>query len=239
MAQDTLIILHGWTRHHERWQTLIKILRHYGYQVVYLKLPGFTSLPLSRVWTIIDYAGWIKFFLDEQKIKTFSLIGHSNGGRIAAFFAAQNPKGLKKLILIDSAGVKNKYSFKRTILFPLAKIGNLFFAIPGIAYFRDIARSWLYRIAGEKDYFEAEPKLAKTMVGLINLDLVPYLGKIAHPVLLIWGAQDVTTPLKDALIFKKEVKKARLTVFPGGKHTLPYDKPLLVAREIIDFLKSN
>ena len=238
MAKGTLVIFHGWTRSHDRWQLLIKKVQAYGYQVVYLVLPGFGGQDLDRPWQLDDYVSWVTEELKLKKIKRFFLLGHSNGGRIGLALAAQKPLGLRGLILVDSAGIRTRSSIKTGLFWVAAKIGKKVLALPGLSCMRGLARYGLYRLARERDYLEAPEHLAQTMKGLIRTDLTGKMKRVPVPTLLVWGGQDTTTPLGDALRLYRANPQSRLTVFPQAAHALPYRYPEQLALEINLFIQS-
>lgn len=238
MARGTLVILHGWTRGHKRWQPLITQLQKQGYRVLYLTLPGFAEGDLDRVWSLADYGSWVRQRLTQAKVKAFWLMAHSNGGRIAIQLGADHPPGLRGLVLIASAGVLPSFSVKTGLFWLVAKIGKIILAFPGLSGMRRAARSALYTLARERDYFEAPPHLARTMQRLIRLDLIGAAKRVRVPALLVWGGRDRTTPLRDGLRFAAVIPQARLVVFPEATHALPYRQPKLLAQEITRFLTS-
>ena len=238
MKQSTLIILHGWTKDQNQWQPLIKNLGDQGCQVVNPVLPGFGKEKLTKAWDLEEYCHWLGKYLVDKKINRYILLGHSNGGRIGAYYASQRPSGLKKLILISSAGIKKGWNLKKTVFWLLAKMGRIVFSLPGLRYLLPPARRWLYRFAGEKDYYQADKNLAKTMVNLIRIDLSLSLSKIKVPTLILWGIKDKTTPLKEGLIFKKKIENSRLVLFPDAGHDLLYQQSEAIIEEILIFLKA-
>jgi len=71
--------------------------------------------------------------------------------------------------------------------------------------------------------------------GQMDTDLLPELGWVSAPTLLLWGDRDAIIPrsMQDALV--AAIPKARLTVLPGTGHTPHWEEPQRVAREIADF----
>jgi len=61
------------------------------------------------------------------------------------------------------------------------------------------------------------------------------LHKIACPVLVLWGAEDVQLPLDDAFEYTRRLR-ARLRVIPGCGHLLIGERPDACDRAIADFL---
>lgn len=237
MAGKEIIFLHGWTNNHYRYQKLLRRLKKRGYHVFFPSLPGFGKEKLTKPWTLLDYCHWLREKIFQEGIKSFVLIGHSNGGRIAAFFSKEKPKGLEKLVLISASGIKSKKSIKKLGFYLLSKSGKFLFSPPGLKLLAEKARKFLYFLAREQDYYKADKMLAKTMLNLINFDLETTFSKIKLPTLLLWGLKDKTTPLNEALEMKKKIKGSQLVLFPNFDHTLPYHGGKSLVGEIDSFIK--
>ena len=233
MADKNLVILHGWQSKIERWQPLVKKLSK-NFNVYLPSLPGFGEKKLNKAWDLNDYVDWLADYLKNKKIENPILAGHSNGGRIAIQYLSKGGKA-EKLILIASAGIKPKPNVKKTLFLIIAKIGKIFFSLPVLNLLKKPASWFLYTLAEEKDYYQAEGCLKRTMANLIKKDLLPVLSKIKIPVLILWGREDKATPLADAYIFKNKIKKSKLIVFDRAGHNLPFAFKDKIAAQIIDF----
>lgn len=233
MANNNLVILHGWQSKIERWQPLVKVLSK-NFNVYLPSLPGFGKKKLNKVWDLSDYADWLADYLKNEKIKNPILAGHSNGGRIALSYLLQGGKA-EKLILIASAGIKPKPTVKKTLFLIIAKIGKVFFSLPVLNLLKKPASWFLYTLAREKDYYKSEGCLKQTMVNLIKKDFASALPKIKIPVLILWGREDKATPLADAYVFKNKIKKSKLIVFDKAGHNLPFVFKDKITDQIIDF----
>ncbi len=126
-----VLILHGWGA---SIQAMLAIHNHLKdrFKVYTLDLPGFgESDEPTEVWGSHDYADFIKKFMDELDIEEVILIGHSHGGRVSIVLGSDYPDLVKKMILIDSAGIipkrKPKYYFKVYSFKALKQIYNLLF----------------------------------------------------------------------------------------------------------------
>ncbi len=224
-------ILHGWAYSTEKWQPFLIELKKHGITAEMLKIPGL-SAPLNSVWELNDYVEWLKKIIDKEKEKVV-LLGHSNGGRILIAFAAKYPEKIKQLILIDSAGIYHNelpIRFKRNIFKTLAKIGKKLNNSERI-------RNLLYKIAREGDYRKAEPIVRKTMTNLIKVDLRQILSQIPIPVVIIWGAEDKITPLKDGQLMQRKLTKASLHIIPHARHAPQFSHPEKVAKIVDEFLR--
>src|SRR5258708_16473475 len=138
-----LIILHGWSIDPatlQKWQHLCDFLEKKGIEGEILKIPGL-SAPLDEVWSLQDYVQWLDGQLAGKK--DVVLLGHSFGGQIAIRYAAQFPDKVAKLILIDSAGMRDHRplpAIKRNSFYVAAKMGKVFFQ-------SEIFRDLLYKLA--------------------------------------------------------------------------------------------
>jgi pimeloyl-ACP methyl ester carboxylesterase len=66
-------------------------------------------------------------------------------------------------------------------------------------------------------------------------DLLP---QIAVPTLLIWGEQDVRSPLSVAHQFEQAIPKAQLVVISGAGHVSNLERPEEFNRALREFLRS-
>ena len=160
-----------------------------------------------------------------EKQKRVILIGHSFGGRIAIKYAIKHPEKIDELILTGAAGIKHKLSAKQKAFFILAKTGKKIFSLPLINNLKKYAQKFLYKVAREKDYYQASPRMKEIMKNVLDEDLTGYLNKIKKTTLLIWGREDKTTPLTDGKIMNEKIENSKLVVVDNANHSLPYQKP--------------
>lgn len=208
-----IFILHGWTYSLEKWKSIVDFLNRNGVETVMLRVPGLT-VPHDRVWQLDDYVEWVKNELRDEEMPIV-LLGHSNGGRISIAFAAKYPEKVKKLILIDSAGIyHNEFSLrlKRFLFEKFAKIGKSF----GDS---ETLQTMLYKFARVSDYRRADPMLRKTMLNLIHTDISNLFPKILMPTTIIWGEKDDTTSLNDGKIMHEMIKNSKFFVIAQAKHS--------------------
>lgn len=228
--ENRIYVLHGWTYSLEKWLGLEKILKKYGIELVFLRIPGLTS-KTEKVWDIDKYAEWLKDQLSKDKNnqnKKINLLGHSNGGRIAIYFSAKYPERVNKLFLIDSAGIYHKelpLQIKRLFFKTTSKLGKKITT-------SNFLKSLLYKFVGEKDYKDASPEMKKTMLNLINFDVTPYLSKVKAKTTIIWARDDRITPLSDGKIMNKLIYDSKLVVMDETKHSPFYTNPVKVAEYI-------
>ncbi len=231
-GQD-ILILHG-------WGTSIKIMENmFNYlsknnHVILLDLPGFgDSDKLDNGWSLNDYVEFIIKFMKKLNINNPIIIGHSFGGRIAIKLASEHQQvKIKKIILIDSAGIKNKSNKQvKTYILKLLKntIGKL---SPKMA---EKAKN----IFGSADYRNASPVMKETLVNVVNEDLVDNLPKIKQSTLLIWGENDQATPISDAYVMESKIPGSGVVKIPNAGHFSFLDNPTLVHLVIDSFINGG
>ncbi len=227
----TVIILHGWSYSTEKWRPFLKLLdqNRVGYEMP--KIPGLTA-PLNQVWSLDDYVSWLhKQMAKNQKPK--AILGHSNGGRIAAAFAAKYPEKVSELILIDSAGIIRrdlKTLLRKSLFATAAKIGRRLTNSGSI-------RNLFYKAIGKQDYNKADPTLKKTMLSLISHDLEQTFAGIKVSTLIIWGEDDKVTPLLDGKKILSLIHESKLKIIKNAKHSPQFSHPEELANLIINYLQ--
>jgi pimeloyl-ACP methyl ester carboxylesterase len=228
-----VLVLHGWGAKIEAVDPIIRALSP-QLTVFAVDLPGFgeTALPPAP-WGVADYADWTRALMDELGLERPSIVGHSNGGRIAIHLATHHPERVDKLILVDAAGIRPKRGlryYRRVGVAKTAKHAARLLGRPG----RALQRRVIARTASS-DYANAGP-LRPTFVKLVNEDLTPLLPRIRASTLLIWGDQDDATPLSDGQTMERLIPDAGLVVLKGAGHFSYIDQPQRFGRVAAHFL---
>jgi pimeloyl-ACP methyl ester carboxylesterase len=234
-----ILILHGWGASSDSWIRVQRILAKNDFLVICPDFPGFgKSLTPKRPWELRDYSNFVLNFLKSLKIaEPLFLLGHSFGGRVAIKFAVNFPEKVKKLILVNSAGIKQKWTKKEKIIFWLAKIGNVLFTPRILVRFKDKARNLFYLFLRHKDYVKANGTMKETIKKILNEDLLPDLSQIKTQTLILWGKKDKLVPVKYAHIFKENIKDSKLKIFPQIGHSPHLEIAEKVAEVISQFFK--
>lgn len=229
----SVLVLHGWAANIESVHPIISGLAA-RLTVYAVDLPGFgeTGLP-PQAWGVADYADWCRALMDELGLERPSIVGHSNGGRIAIHLASHHPERVDKLILVDSAGIRPRRGLRyrrRVAMAKTAKHAARLLGQPG----RALQQRVLARTASS-DYANAGP-LRPTFVKLVNEDLTPLLSRIQASTLLVWGDRDDATPLSDGQTMQRLIPDAGLVVLKGASHFSYLDQPQRFARVAAHFL---
>ncbi|MFQ4142833.1 alpha/beta hydrolase [Chlorogloeopsis sp. ULAP02] len=143
-------------------------------------------------------------------MKKVHVIGHSLGGGIAATLAALKPNLVKSLILVDSTGIPVE-----PVPFVLAQRAIEMTAQTPQMRFPQVLQ--IFQAFSYNLLFRSQNTIKALMLSL-EKDLKTLLPQIQSPCLLLWGANDLTTPLKAAQEFSQLIKGSQLIIVEGVYH---------------------
>lgn len=237
--REAVVLLHGWGGSIQSMWPIYQYLAP-NYAVYALDFPGFGASDVPPVaWGVEDYLRLLLDWLDALRIPKATFLGHSFGGRVAIMLAARHPERVKRLILVDSAGIRPKRTaryYARTYFYKVAK---RVIALPGIRRWQPQLRQRLLKLLGAEDYGNTTPgPMQGTFIRVVNEDLRPLLKQIKAPSLLIWGSEDQDTPVSDGKMMEQEISDAGLVVFEGAGHFSYLDRFPQFCAVISSFLKS-
>ena len=208
---EPIIFLHGWLTDLESMRplttNLVKKFKVYLVDVVGFGKSDLPEEPLNSQ----DFAEFLKEFMEKLKIENPVLIGHSNGGRIIINAVGKKLVKAKKIVLIDSAGIKPHHTTSYYIKVGVYKIGKLFLNLlpntKGVKEFKERLRNNV----GSSDYKASPTVLKETMKIILREDVKDILPNINVPTLLIWGSLDTATPISDAKTMEKLIPNCRIS----------------------------
>ena len=228
-----MLFLHGWRNDLHSFDALVPELAA-SYRIIRLDLPGFGGTETPRMaWELNDYVRFVADFIRKLGISIDVMVGHSLGGRIMIKGLGSKVFSPKKAVLIASAGIAKRKTWRNRILKVIAKIGKAVTVAPPFSLWRNLLRRKLYAYAGS-DYDSAEA-LKETFVKLISEDLRASAKEITVPVLLLWGGHDTETLLSEGVCLSRLIPRTTLQVFPEAGHHVHQEKSREVARAIKEF----
>ena len=211
-----IILLHGWGGSIETMNPVLIYLKNFA-RITSVDLPGFgKSDNPKEPMDSFTYSEIIYKFIKKLGIEKANVIGHSHGGRIGIILASKYADVVNKLVLVDSAGIIPKRTYKyylKVYWFKTLKKIYLFFNKNN----KDKLEEF-YKKFGSTDYSQAKGIMRETMVKVVNDDLEPLLEKIRIPTLLIWGEEDEQTPLYMGKIMEEKIKDSGLVIIEDGSH---------------------
>jgi pimeloyl-ACP methyl ester carboxylesterase len=236
-----LVLVHGLGSRGADWANLIPRLIDGGHRVYALDLLGYgrSAQPRDASYSISNQAVMVEGFLDSQHLHQVDLAGWSMGGWIAMQVALQQPERIRRLVLLDSAGLRFKLGFDPALFQPasatdLAQLEELLVPhprpLPGF-----LAVAMLRR--GDDIGWVVHRSVESMMTGA---DLVDgKLGALTMPVLIGWGDQDRLIPLSVGYRLHAEILQSELDVYANCGHLAPGQCVGQVGPSVVEFLNAQ
>lgn len=251
-AEDTVLLVHGFSVPYFIYDPTFEFLTQSGFRVIRYDLfgRGFSDRPDTE-YNIDLFVRQLGDLLDALHItNAVSLVGLSTGGPITAAFTARFPGQVNKLVLIDPIGAK-PLSISRLLKVAALPIGGeaIIGLVGSVRMARRIASSSLDRERigefGPRYITQMEYKgFKRAILSTIRnhmldsfLEVYERIGKMDKPVLLFWGRNDTTVPLKHSDRLRTAIPNAEFHVIERCGHLPHYEKPDEVNPILLNFLR--
>lgn len=243
-----LVLIHGTSSSLHTWDGWVEKLSP-SRRIVRLDLPGFglTGPASDKDYSAARYARLVVALLDRLGIARADVAGNSLGGRVALTVALDHPSHVRRLLLIDAAGLSGQ-TLPR--IFRLARIpvlnGLIRWVTPRMVFRNNIEQVYgdptrvndalvdryydLGRRAGNRQ------AIVDRLTHLSDPDLDTRLGEIHVPVLVEWGERDLWLPLEFARRMSTGIKGAKLVTYAGVGHVPMEEAPAATAADAERFL---
>ncbi|MGF1482439.1 MAG: alpha/beta fold hydrolase [Cyanophyceae cyanobacterium] len=172
------------------------------------------------------------------------LVGASMGGAVALDFTLTYPEAVRKLVLIDSAGLANPPLLSKLMFFPFDTLATEFLRRPQVrqsisraAYYdKSLATLDAYRCAAlhlqQTGWNRALAAFTKS--GGYG-SFANRLSEIVAPTLILWGTDDRILGTKDAHKFEQAISHSKLAWVENCGHVPHLEKPQVTAQEILKY----
>jgi pimeloyl-ACP methyl ester carboxylesterase len=226
-----VVLLHPGLGSTQAWRAQLPALTDAGFRVMvydrwgygrssprpHLDPPRFEQ-DLADLWAVLDHL----------EIDAASLVGHSDGGTISLYAAAQAPERVTALVTVAA----HIYLEQETME-------------PGIqgilqAYQHSTRfRQGLQRVHGDKsdDVVQAWYQGWHTP-DVIDWDMRPLLKTITCPALIVQGEDDEHASSQHAVDIAENIPGAELWLIPGVGHMVPQEAPREFNRRLVHFLSA-
>lgn len=228
-----VLLLHGWADKSTSWQPFANEVAK-QYDVIVPDLPGFggTQTP-ENAWDLNSYAEFVGSFVKKLGLKPHAIIGHSNGGGIAIRGLARADFAADKLILLASAGIRAEQPGQKAALKFVTKTGKIL-ARPLPGRLQRKLRSKLYKRVGS-DMLVAD-HMQETFKKIVADDVQSDAKQLGLPVLLVYGQQDTSTPVRHGMLLHELISGSTLEIVPEVGHFLHLDNQAVVVQLVEEFL---
>jgi pimeloyl-ACP methyl ester carboxylesterase len=230
-------------------------------------LPGFgrSEKPRAR-YGVPYFTRFIERYMEGRGLRSAAVVGASLGGRIALELALENPRLVRKLVLVNTLGLGRPNVHVSYGLVTIPRVGEALMKVTRnalnwapsqmirrvaaryIGSSSDLNRTMddayidnlreLYAAAGYHDAYLATVRSLMTPKALLGgqYDLTNRLNELKVPVQLIWGANDPLFPVAHATRAHSLIKNSKLAVIEGAGHTPQAERPEEFNRVLHKFL---
>lgn len=247
---EPLILLHGLGAWGDLWASTMSELES-NFLLVAPDILGFGRSEAPRMrYTRDVLVRWLGAFMDVVGCRDAILCGNSMGGSVAMDFAWRFPERVKKLILVDPAGLGPEIGFMPRLS-----------SVPFIGEF--LAQPWKWNVRRAWRHLMGDPAWVteefveyvasyrrQNVVNHPNLSVLrehvsffglkhtvePLLEGIKTPTLLIWGDKDRLFPVEQGERASKRIPNCRFQILQGCGHVPHMERPREFAEVVLGFL---
>ncbi len=246
-----ILLLHGASVAIDAYTTWHSAIAHLSrsFRILAFDQPGFGRTDMPKGGRYLDRLARVDHamaFVDRLGIDRAILVGHSEGGFMAARMAILRPGLVAKLAIVTSGGtaprlggeldhawiaagrkaydyrngIGTEEDFIRTNSSLSKNADPLFERMLRENYRRAVA-------SGQIEMFRrrtAEETDTERYLELQEKHIHPYLAELAMPVLIIWAAEDATVPVERAVRLMRLMPHADLHVFGAASHMVMLDR---------------
>jgi pimeloyl-ACP methyl ester carboxylesterase len=245
---EAVVLVHGLGESGSRdWQPILPALAA-RYHVITFDLPGFgRSTHAHDLYSPEAYVEFIHALVGPRLHGAFNLVGHSMGGAIALRYAGTFPGDVKRLVLIDAAGILHRKAYVNFAV--AAGLDNFLGILSGAG--KDLANlamdataqatSPLLPVSPDPSFVLQNSLLRATLLdtplriaalATILENFEPAIAKVEAPTWILWGRHDAVASLRSGLLLKARLPYAQLKVLEESGHDPMSSQPSAVA----DFL---
>lgn len=219
-----VLLLHGWGSNAQNMRVIAGALAP-DYRVYNVDLPGHGMSPPPPVpWGVPEHAALVADLIRHEVGAPVSVVGHSNGGRIALHMASDDAyrAWIARLVLVSPSGIAprrppsyyvRKYT-ARALKAPFALLPGPLRAF-GLDWLR---HSLVWKLLGSSDYRALEGTMRETFVRTVNFHVDDAVARIAVPVLLFWGERDEAVSRYQMSVLESKIPDAGLVVLRDAGH---------------------
>lgn len=241
-----VILLHGFPHDRTLWSAQLAAPPA-GARLIAPDLPGFGESSRAAVPSLDVYADWVMALCDSLALERVVIGGLSMGGYLAFSLWRRHPERIRALILADtkSPGDNDEGKAKRVAMQEVARA-------EGAAA---IAEKMLAGMIG-KTTRETRPQVVALVDAMMRdapvpgivdaldamrtrVDSTQTLATINVPTLIICGAEDALTPVKESEAMNLAIPDSQLGIIPGAGHVSCLEHPAAFNALLAGFLTAR
>jgi pimeloyl-ACP methyl ester carboxylesterase len=228
-----VVLIHGAGGTHLYWPSELR--RLLGYRVFALDLPGHGGSSGRGQQSIEAYVQSILAWLEAVGLHQAVFVGHSMGGAIVQLLSLNYSEHVLGVGLIASASrMRVNPDLLESAAHPTT-FHNAIDTIIGWSYGPD-ASEQLTELAAKR-LSEIRPSvLHGDFLACDAFDVTERINEIHQPALIVCGAEDKMTPMRNSQFLASSLPAAVVKVIPNAGHMVMLEKPQEVVAALMGFL---
>ncbi|MBC7628610.1 alpha/beta fold hydrolase [Ferruginibacter sp.] len=238
-----VMLLHGFAEDSSIFDTQVNFLKE-NYLVIVPDLPGIGKSEIFKKENVLltDYAEILKAIVDEEKIISFTLFGHSMGGYITLAYANKYAETLNAFGLLHSSAYaddEEKIATRKKSISFIDQNGTAAFlktTIPNLFYDLDKNKDAVKTLIEKGNSFAPEVLIQQYNAMIARPDTTSILKTFKHPILFIIGEHDKAIPCEQGLQQSHLPQIAYVHMLRSTGHMGMIEEPDMVNKYLGEFL---
>lgn len=240
-----VMLLHGFAEDSSIFNLQINYLKE-RYQVIVPDLPGIgkSQMLAKENVQLSDYAAILKAIIDEEKINSFTLIGHSMGGYISLAYADKYAETLNGFGLVHSSAYPDdeaKINTRKKAISFIEQKGTAAFlktTIPNLFYNPEKSIDDIKTLIEKGKSFTNEVLIQQYKAMITRPDTTSILKTFNYPILFIIGEHDKAIPFEQSLQQSHLPQMAYVHILRNTGHMGMKEEPDLVNNFFGEFFQT-
>jgi pimeloyl-ACP methyl ester carboxylesterase len=245
-----LLLIHGFDSSVLEYRRLLPLVaeKHQTWAVDLLGF-GFTNRPTGIRFSTAEIKTHLYYFWKTLINQPMILVGASMGGAAAIDFTLTYPEIVKKLVLIDSAGLIGSSPLAKYMFPPFDYLAAQFLRNPRVrqsisrAAYKNKSLATIDAQLCAALHLECpnwqQALIAFTKSGGYTAFRFKKLGEIQQPTLILWGDSDRILGTKDAKRFNRAIPNSQLIWIQDCGHVPHLEQPQITAQHILEFSEKD
>lgn len=240
-----IVMTHSFLFDHGMWRHQIPVLTERGWRVIAIDMRGHGNSGTSREpFGVYDVMDDTLAVLDAEGVDDAVWVGNSIGGFLSLRAALRHPQRVRALIIVDSdAGAERtgKRLQYRALAFGISTFGwrSVLSQIKPIMFGPTTRREDPNLVDEWSTKFQQldRPSIVQGIKAITGRDdLLPLLGDISAPTLVVVGEEDKPLPPSRARLISEGIPNAELEIIEEAGHLSPLEQPERFNTALVTFL---
>jgi len=234
-GDPAVLLVHGYPASSHMWRPALEALAERGLYALAPDLPGFgASDKGDHLYSPANYVKVLEALFAGRLKRPANVVGHSMGGVIALAYAAANPDRVRRLVIVDAAGVLHRSVYSEFLGRAMAerKMGA---DSPWLEMLNKIIAAQAESLPTKGILSLDNPQIRRRLLrgdptliagfALADHDLSRALRSISMPTLIVWSSDDKIAPPRTGQALASVIKGARLVTIEDAGHAPQINKP--------------